>query len=194
MTALECSTSGEKGKIRREMPLGCTGLAGSFDHESGGGSPHFPTDLHQNRRGGRFEAFSSICNWLWPIRRVAPFCTELGSAHRSVSLRLQHSLRMPSFIYLPRIPALIIQSSPRASVLFPANLICCNVICDHGFSFSSRERMLQAKSRDSTVIDEGSEHSSRNPLDIESGIERALYMYSMRKARPCKDYTLYQFN
>lgn len=193
MTALECSTSGKKARFGEKCPL----ADGQLDHESGEGSPHFPTDLHQNRRGGRLEGSSSICNWLWPIRWVAPFCTEPGSAHRRESLRLQHSLTENAFItYPPPIPALMRTLPPQASVLYP-KCTCCNVVCDHGFPFFSRTmqvvKVLQAKSSDKTVIEEGSAHSSNYPLSVGNGIERALYMYSKHKARPRKDYTSYQF-
>lgn len=77
-TALECSPS-ETGKIRREMPLGwwagrpCSLIDPEKRH------PTSPQICSRKAWGSS----SSICNWLRPIRRVAPICTELGSAHRS---------------------------------------------------------------------------------------------------------------
>lgn len=94
----------------------------------------------QKQAWGKVQGSSSICNWLWPIRRVAPFCTELGSAHRRESLRLQHALIENAFItYPPPIPALVIKtmSSSKCSISQGSHA-CCNVICHHGSSIFSR--------------------------------------------------------
>lgn len=90
---------GARGAARRrkrqDSARNAPGLAGS--------SPIDPEKCHptspQIRSQKAWGSLSSICNWLWPIRRVAPICTELGSANRSDSPRStaqEHLPRMPS--------------------------------------------------------------------------------------------------